>query len=151
MLETEHAGWSPRAYHGVVVFQDKLWVIGGGNYLAEYWATNDVWCSEDGKNWTCVTEQSPWHPRIWFSSVAYRGQSLADGGLVKNARTELGRCLAFADGRNWKELKSDVIWKARHEHSTYVHRDRIFVAGGHARPLSNEVWSLQLPADWTGK
>ncbi len=73
------------------------------------------------------------------------------GGWSKTPEQNWGDVWHSPDGRNWKELKSDVIWKARHEHSTYVHRDRIFVAGGHARPLSNEVWSLQLPADWTGK
>jgi hypothetical protein len=42
-------------------------------------------------------------------------------------------------------LKSRVVWKERHEHSAYVFQDRIWVAGGHAQPLSNEVWSLYVP------
>src|SRR5262249_21635825 len=44
----------------------------------------------------------------------------------------------------WTQLSSKVIWKARHEHSTYVFKDRIWVAGGHAQPLSSEVWSLRV-------
>src|SRR5437667_261720 len=28
--ETANAPWSPRAYHGVVVHDDKIWVLGGG-------------------------------------------------------------------------------------------------------------------------
>ena len=28
------------------------------------------------------------------------------------------------------------------------HGDKIWVAGGHAQPLSSEVWSLELPKDW---
>ena len=42
---TEHASWSPRAYHGAAAFGGKLWVFGGGNYLPNYAALNDVWCS----------------------------------------------------------------------------------------------------------
>ena len=46
--ETANAGWSPRAYHQAVVHAGKIWVLGGGNYVPEYQAMNDVWCSEDG-------------------------------------------------------------------------------------------------------
>jgi hypothetical protein len=52
------------------------------------------------------------------------------------------------DGKDWRQLRSNVVWKARHEHSTYVFRDRLWVAGGHAQPLSSEVWSLEVPRDW---
>ncbi len=149
--EVEQAPWSPRAYHGVVMFDNKLWVIGGGNYLPEYQAASDVWCSEDGRTWTKVTDAAPWHPRIWFSSVVYRDHLWVLGGWSKTPEQNWGDVWHSRDGRDWKELKSDVIWKARHEHSTWVHRDRIWVGGGHARPLSNEVWSLELPADWKGR
>ena len=30
----------------------------------------------------------------------------------------------------------------------YVLQDRIWVAAGHAKPLSSEVWSLEVPKDW---
>ena len=43
-----------------------------------------------------------------------------------------------------------MIWKARHEIATYVFQDRIWLAGGHAEPLSSEVWTLELPAGWCG-
>ncbi|HEX4069810.1 MAG TPA: galactose oxidase, partial [Planctomycetaceae bacterium] len=49
------------------------------------------------------------------------------------------------DGRDWKPLKSNRIWKARHEESVYVFQDKLWVAGGHARPLNSEVWSLSIP------
>jgi hypothetical protein len=149
--ELEHAPWSPRGYAGTVVFDNKLWVIGGGNYLPEFNALNDVWCTEDGKNWTQVTAAGPWHPRIWFSTVVYRDHMWMLGGWSKVPDQNWGDVWYSRDGKDWKELKSDIIWKARHEHSTYVHADRIWVAAGHARPLSNEVWSLELPRDWTGK
>ena len=57
------------------------------------------------------------------------------------------------DGRTWTELKSDVIWTRRHEHSAFVFRDKIWVAGGAAEPsykLNSEVWSLEVPRDALG-
>ena len=53
-----------------------------------------------------------------------------------------------SDGRVCKQLQSKVIWKARHEHSAYVFRDKIWIAAGPAQPLSSEVWSLGAPPDW---
>jgi N-acetylneuraminic acid mutarotase len=147
-LATEHAPWSPRAYHQVVVLGDKMYVLGGGNYVPEYRALNDVWSSSDGIHWKQVTGEAPWHPRIWFSAVAYRGRMWVLGGWSNNPSQNWGDVWYSNDGADWRQLKSRVIWKARHEHSAYVLRDRIWVAGGHAQPLSNEVWSLELPLNW---
>ncbi len=49
---TEHAPWSPRAYHAALAFNDRIWVFGGGNYRPDHLAFNDVWSSADGLNWT---------------------------------------------------------------------------------------------------
>jgi hypothetical protein len=43
------------------------------------------------------------------------------------------------------------MWKERHEHSAYVFQDKIWIAAGHAQPLSSEVWSLEVPKDWLGR
>lgn len=145
---TEHAPWSPRAYHQAVVHDGKIWVLGGGNYVPEYHALNDVWYSEDGKNWTQATEHAPWSPRLWFSSVVYRDQIWVIGGWSNNPSKNWGDVWYSGDGKSWKQLKTDVTWKERHEHSAFVFQDKIWVAGGHAQPLNSEVWTLELPKDW---
>ena len=51
---------------GVVVFQNKLWMLGGTeNYYFgdEKSAKNDVWSSADGKTWTLATANAGWSPR----------------------------------------------------------------------------------------
>jgi hypothetical protein len=141
---TDNAGWSPRAYHQSVVFDNKLWVIGGGNYVPEHHALNDVWCSEDGTTWTQVTDEAPWGSRLWFSSVVYRDRMWVIGGWSQ-AQDNFGDVWYSSDGANWTQLETEVIWKSRHEHSAYVFKDKIWIAGGHARPLDAEVWSLHVP------
>ena len=143
-LAIENAPWSPRAYHQAVVHDDKIWIMGGGDYLPKHHALNDVWCSEDGVNWTRVTRTAPWGPRLWFSAVVYRRHIWVLGGWSKS-HDNFGDVWHSKDGRNWTELRSDVIWKSRHEHSAFVFQDKIWVAGGHARPLNSEVWSLEIP------
>jgi hypothetical protein len=145
---TDNAGWSPRAYHQAAVLNDKIYVFGGGNYQPKYQAVNDVWCSEDGKNWTQVTEHAAWSPRLWFSSVVYRDRMWVLGGWSNNPSTNWGDVWHSKDGKDWTQLKSAISWKERHEHSAFVMQDKLWVAGGHAQPLSSEVWSLEVPPDW---
>ncbi|RPI75872.1 MAG: galactose oxidase, partial [Planctomycetaceae bacterium] len=71
-LATDNAPWSPRAYHQAVVLNDRMYVLGGGNYVPKYHAVNDVWSSADGRHWERETESAPWGARLWFSSVVYR-------------------------------------------------------------------------------
>jgi hypothetical protein len=148
-LMTAHAGWSKRAHAQAVVFDDKIWILGGGLWDPQHVAVNDVWCSADGVHWTQVTEAAPWKPRLWFSVVVYRGRMWVLGGWSKE-HGNFGDVWYSQDGKNWTELKSNVIWKARHEHSTYVFQDKIWVAGGYAEALNSEVWSLEIPEGWFG-
>ncbi|MEM9424540.1 MAG: hypothetical protein AAF975_07125, partial [Spirochaetota bacterium] len=32
------ADWSARDWHQAVIYDDKIWVIGGGDYLSDVWA-----------------------------------------------------------------------------------------------------------------
>ena len=150
-LETANAPWSPRSYLQAVVHDGKMWVMGGGNYVPAYHAKNDVWFSEDGVQWEQATAEAPWSPRLWFSSVTYRGNMWVLGGWSNNPSKNWGDVWYSGNGSSGKQLKSDTIWKERHEHSAWVFQDKIWIGGGHAQPLSSEVWSLQLPKDFSGK
>ena len=50
------------------------------------------------------------------------------------------------------KYETDVQWSSRHEQSTVVHADQLWVMGGMAERgvLVNDVWRLALPADWLG-
>ena len=166
-LATRNAGWCPRAFHQAVVFEGRIWVLGGGTHGLKQQLLNDVWSSEDGVNWTRETQAAPWRPRLWFSSIVYRDRMWVLGGFSDESNTS--QHLNYRDvwysknGKNWTELKSDVIWTARHEHSAFVFQDKIWIAGGkrdvphlesptaaidHDRALVSDVWSLHVPESW---
>jgi Kelch motif len=147
-LVTDNAAWSPRAYHQAVVLNDRIYLFGGGNYVPEYHANNDVWSSADGVDWKCETDHAPWSPRLWFSAVTHRDHMWVLGGWSNSPSRNWGDVWYSRDGRNWKQLKTASCWKERHEHSAYVFQDKLWIAGGHAQPLSSEVWALELPTDW---
>jgi hypothetical protein len=148
-LELENAPWSKRGFHQTVVYDDKIWVLGGGTWKPDHKERNDVWCSADGVNWECVTENADWERRIWFSSFAYRDHLWILGGW--NAENGNRPDVWFSkDGNDWTEMKSDVIWNRRHEQSGLVFQDKIWMYGGYQDVLDSEVWTLELPADWSG-
>ena len=146
-LATADAGWPPRAYHQAVVLNGKIYLFGGGNYVPQYFALNDVWSSEDGVRWTKVTD-APWHERIWFSGVVYRNRIWVMGGWSNNPYKNWPDVWYSKDGKEWKQYTASSVWKERHEASAFVFRDKIWVAGGMTPPLVNDVWSLQLPENW---
>ena len=74
-LVTGHAGFSPRLFHGVSTFDDRLWVIGGGGN------NNDVWSSADGVNWTRETEHAGFSPRHGMAIVVYDNKIWSIGGM----------------------------------------------------------------------
>ena len=76
------APWSTRYGLGCVVFQDRLWVLGGTVTLHDGTQTNDVWSSEDGSNWRQETASAPWTPRWGHAVFAFVGKLWVIGGLA---------------------------------------------------------------------
>ena len=147
-LETAAAPWPKRAHFQAVVFDGKIWVMGGGMRAPKAEARNDVWCSSDGIHWELVTENAPWRPRLWFSAVVYRDHLWVLGGWTSEKDGNCGDVWYSRDGKNWTELPSDNIWTKRHEHAAFVFQDKIWVAGGATgdrHELDNQVWSLFVP------
>jgi hypothetical protein len=64
---TEDAGWTPRQYHDVAVFDSQLWVLEGYDGKGN---RKDVWRSADGVVWREVPE-TPWAPRHASSIYVY--------------------------------------------------------------------------------
>lgn len=54
----EQAPWTPRQYHEIAVWDDRMWVMEGWNRTNR----NDVWYSADGATWTELPD-TPWAPR----------------------------------------------------------------------------------------
>ena len=59
-LENEAPPWTPRQYHEVAVFDNRMWVLEGSDEPGV--SRNDVWYSADGVNWYELPD-TPWIPR----------------------------------------------------------------------------------------
>jgi hypothetical protein len=72
------------------------------------------------------------------------------GGWSADPYKNWGDVWYSKDGLHWSQLESTLSWEGRHEHSAYVFDNQLWVAGGFTNSgIKNDVWSLQLPDDWT--
>ncbi len=140
-LVTFSAPWSGRWGHTSVVFDNKIWVLGG--YDGSY--KNDVWCSSDGVNWVCATSNAPWSGRRGHTSVVYDNKIWVLGGWDGSLRNDVW---CSSDGVNWVCATSNAPWSGRWGHTSVVYDNKIWVLGGWDGSYRNDVWYSSDGVNW---
>lgn len=110
---TAHAPWSGRYGFGAVVYNNKMWVMGGILDWAPGTLTNDVWYSSDGINWTKATGHAPWLGRGEFSVSVFNNRMWVisgDDGINAQINKEVW---TSTDGANWTEVTNQAPWLGR--------------------------------------
>ena len=78
---TTSAEWQARFQHSAVVFNNKMWVMGGINDTI---AINDVWYSKNGLKWMQASSNPGWSGRSCFTSVVFNDKIWVIGGCLAN-------------------------------------------------------------------
>jgi len=141
---TSTAAWSARAQHASLVFNNKMWVIGG---IASGTRKSDVWHSSDGITWTEATETAAWTGRNGLTSLVFNNKMWAMGGF--DGVEDQDDVWSSADGLTWTLETGTAGWAGRLEHSSLVYDDKMWVLGGLAGSNTNDVWSSTDGATWT--
>jgi hypothetical protein len=138
---TADAPWSARFSHSSVVFNNRIWVIGG---YADGGSRNDVWSSADGVTWTQATGRAPWAGRGGHTSVVFDNRLWVIGG---NRSIWFFNDVWFsADGGTWTQATGPAPWSARIGHTSVVFDNRAWVIGGNDGIHRNDVWSFGAPS-----
>ncbi|MBF0286177.1 MAG: hypothetical protein HQM14_00045 [SAR324 cluster bacterium] len=139
---TANASWNARSGHTSVVFEDKMWVIGGANVNAE------VWYSDDGATWTAKTLSAPWSARRNHTSVVFNNKMWVIGGFDGNQKNDVWYS---SDGATWVLATVNAEWNARSGHTSIVFNNRIWVIGGTIgnSGFKNDVWYSSDGIKWT--
>ncbi|MBN1293330.1 MAG: hypothetical protein JXB48_15935 [Candidatus Latescibacteria bacterium] len=143
---TPKAAWQPRALiHGSVVYEGKMWIIGGGLYgpPPDYYPQiyyNDVWNSADGITWNCVTKGCSWDPRQHHSIAVFNNKMWVLAGHNYHGMDLglLNDVWYSTDGISWNELPG-TPWSKRHAASVIVYKNSLWMIAGY---LVNDVWKL---------
>jgi hypothetical protein len=131
---------------GSVVFNNEIWIIGGGQYqdvnipvAAQVY--NEVWSSKNGVNWTQHAD-APWLARRYHNVTAFDGKLWVMAGAPP---TDVDRADVWysEDGETWTELPG-TPWVARHAATTFVLNDALYMTGGtdNGQIQHNDVWRL---------
>ena len=174
-VPSEGDKWTKRSGHTSVVFDSKIWVLGGYDGTDEL---NDVWSSTDGKTWTESTPSGSapkdtdgtdgsaanwWTARSDHTSVVFDRKIWVLGGEDGSARNDVW---SSPDGSNWTEstppndsdgnpvTKDNTNWwPVRYAYTSVVFpRDgagkKIWVIGGVGNGRYNDVWSSTDGSTW---
>ncbi|MFM7149650.1 MAG: galactose oxidase, partial [Gemmataceae bacterium] len=152
---TAKAEWSPRLASGLVVFKDRMWLLGGTeNYYFgdDKSLKNDVWSSADGKTWKRELASAPWSPRAYHAAVVHAGKIwVMGGGNYVPKYHALNDVWCSEDGVHWEKVTSAAAWPPRIWFSGVAYRDRLWVLGGWSNnPAKNwgDVWFSSDGKDW---
>ena len=127
---TEHAAFSPRDTAEGVVFLSKLWISNAyshGNVL-----TRDLWFSEDGAEWVCVSEDTPYDD--YAEMIVYGGRLWAVKGSVWSSE----------DGLEWTRVLEETPFGARGYGELVVFDGKMWQLGS-----GKDVWCSTDGIEWT--
>lgn len=146
---TASANWTARYSYRAIVFDGKMWVMGGNNGDPSYTNYNDVWYSTDGSNWTEATSNASWIPRQAFGLIAFDNKMWVMGG-VDDLGNALNDVWYSTDGSNWTEATTSANWTTRARHEALTYDNKMWVMGGldnFSTPL-NDVWYSADGINW---
>ena len=145
----QDAEWSPRKGHGLVEFQNKLWLFGGETSVDEHKAPdefiNDIWTSEDGKRWIRVLEKAPWPVRGNPRVIVYDDKLWLIGGQG------LSDIWNSSDGKVWSKIMDECPWGNRYDYGVLAFDNRLWIFGGrqaNPRNAFQDVWSSPDGITW---
>lgn len=75
--ENSNAEFSPRGFHKALVFDDKIWIIGGAGGQDNF---NDIWYSENGKEWVEATPKNMFQMKNQFTALFHNNKIWILGG-----------------------------------------------------------------------
>jgi len=142
--------FSNRRWHRSVVFNNKIWVVGGEDGAT---TNNQIWNSTNGTTWSQVTVSgasfsSPtggkllvYNNKIWLLEGFSSGPSSSNN--VYNS----------TDGINWVQVSnSGTKYSARHIFDAIVFNNKMWVIGGLSNSSStglSDIWSSTDGVNWT--
>jgi N-acetylneuraminic acid mutarotase len=129
------ARFSPRAGHACLVFDNKLWLIGGETETATGYDTlDDVWWTANGTDWTRATAAADFWARAYHSAVVFGNRMWLLGGMTYDSEGMpqlLDDAWTSTDGQTWTEVAATVSFLPRMRSTAAVFGGRLWVFGGY--------------------
>ena len=93
--------FSGRSGHTTNYFNHKLWLLGGAGSGGQ--TKRDLWNSDDGINWSRVTDKGVWQQRYGHSTLVFNNKLWLFAG---DQITNLNDVWNTTDGINWIKINN---------------------------------------------
>jgi len=149
VLVTRKANFAPRDGAGALVFNGRMWLLGGWNPADKKHfpriCNNEVWSSRDGAAWDLVKPNTfldknfqadrDWEGRHTAGYVVHKDKMWIVGGDVNQGHYHFD-VWNSSDGKNWSHVNKGkpLPWGPRALHYTVAFKDKIWVMGGQTIP-----------------
>lgn len=130
--ETGGAAWAARDLQTGLVFNNKLWMIGGTGF-------RDVWSSADGRKWTQETASAGWSERIGNGGLVFDNRLWIFGGR------ELNDVWYSSDGKHWQTAFAGAPWSTRSANYSVVFQNKLWLYSGKTGredSWAGDVWTM---------
>ncbi|CAA0099673.1 Uncharacterised protein [BD1-7 clade bacterium] len=134
--------FSERHDHQMIVFNNKLWVIGGIDNNITF--LNDVWSSTDGIDWVEETSEAAFSKRAGHDVIVFDSKLWLVGGIGDD-RMPLNDVWSSTDGISWNLESVSANFSPRIGHQLAVFNSELWLIGG---GVTNEVWSTTDGINW---
>lgn len=144
---TDKTPWGPRRAHESVVFDNKIWIIGGVTTGEKY--LNDVWSSEDGISWIQVAKAAEFLPRKGFGAAVFDNKIWVLGGVSVNGPEN--DVWYSKNGKDWVLAAEHAEWPPRYDLAAEIFQNKIWVAGGifpGETTARKDIWVSEDGKDW---
>ncbi len=144
------APWAARGMFDPIVFNDKIWVMGGRSYVYLSSPVNygDVWYSSDGQSWTQSTNDLPSSPAVTrrtYASTVFNNKLWISGGNSGGPTNDVW----YNDDpitNAWVQATPAASWSVRTLHQMVTFDNKMWVMGGNG-PL-NDIWHSTDGVNW---
>lgn len=137
MQVVEKASWSKRRFLSSVVYNNKMWVMGGMDTNNSF--LNDVWWSTDGLTWTQATSSAGWKGREDFTTLVYDGKMWIMGGYG-SSDSYFNDVWWSTDGITWTQATDSADWECREGYSAVVFENKMWILGGYRENNKNNIF-----------
>ncbi len=149
-------GNNVRIEHAAIVFNNKIWVIGGYSMKAGVPPTRmaDVWSSSDGINWTQVTANAPFGVRNNLSLAVFDNKIWLTGNTRIGSIAQPADIWSSPDGITWTQRATNLPFGLRADTGFLSFDNKLWLFGGALfvgsnTSAANDVWSSSDGITWT--
>ncbi|MDB4293068.1 hypothetical protein N9954_06625 [Maribacter sp.] len=131
-----------REYTDLVVFKDKMYLIGGEHRAATFF--NEIYVSDNGSDWSLQSTAPPIFQGISrFSTAVYKDKVWVIGGNTVTG-FDSDEIWYSEDMKNWCKYGGTVPLTRISSHASLVFRSQIMVFGGFdSYGMSGSIWSVR--------